>query len=109
MTKILVVYDERDIRSLLVDTLCDAGRDVIEAEDGSAALEKAYDEHPEFNLLDVMMPVMDGFQALARLKNNSATRPTPVHYGDCQGTRARPTQGDGLRWTRLHIEGLGSR
>ena len=75
MTKILVAHDELDIRGLLVD----APRDVIEAENGSATLlENAYDENPDNILLDVMMPAMDGFQALVRPKNSSATRSIPV-------------------------------
>ena len=78
MTKILVADDERDIRNLLVDDLSDAGYDVIVAQDGSAAFDKACDESPDIILLDVMMPVMDGFQVLQKLKDNSATRSIPV-------------------------------
>ena len=78
MTKILVVEDERRIRELLVDILLDEGYDVIEAEDGREGLEKACSEHPDIVLLDVMMPVMDGFQVLEKLKDDPAAQSIAV-------------------------------
>ena len=72
MTKILVVEDERRIRELLVDILLDSEYDVLEAEDGCEGLEKACSEHPDIILLDVMMPAMDGFQVLKKLKADPA-------------------------------------
>ncbi len=78
MTKILVVEDESDIRELLVDILCDCGYDVVEAADGAAALVLVNQERPDIILLDVMMPVMDGFQVLKHLKGDPTTRTTPV-------------------------------
>ena len=78
MTKILVVEDESDIRELLVDILRDSGYDVVEAGDGGAALDVVNQERPDIILLDVMMPVMDGFQVLKLLKGDPVTRSTPV-------------------------------
>ena len=78
MTKILVVEDERRIRELLVDILLDAEYDVIEAEDGCEGLEKACREHPDIILLDVMMPAMDGFQVLEKLKADPAAQSIAV-------------------------------
>ena len=78
MTRILVVDDEEDTRDSLVDILFYAGYDVIAAEDGGAALEKASREDPDVILLDVMMPVMDGFEVLARLRQDPATGDIPV-------------------------------
>ena len=78
MTKILVAEDELDIRDLLVDLLCDAGYEVVEAADGGAALEQVCREQPDIILLDVMMPVLDGFQVLENLKDSPATRSIPV-------------------------------
>ena len=82
MTTILVADDERDIRDRLADTLTDAGYGVIQAKDGGDALAKAWHEHPDIILLDVMMPVMDGFEVLRRLKKREeedpATQSIPV-------------------------------
>jgi flagellar protein FlaH len=78
MPKVLVVEDVPDIRLLLVETLADAGFQVIQAADGSVALEKASHERPDVVLLDVMMPVMDGFEVLAKLRQDPATRNIPV-------------------------------
>jgi flagellar protein FlaH len=75
---VLVAEDEPDIRQLLVDTLADAGFDVIEAGDGGMALEKARQERPDVVLLDVMMPVMDGFEVLGKLRQDPITRRIPV-------------------------------
>ena len=74
MTRILVVEDDRDIRELLMDTLSDMGHEVIDAEDGGAGLRRALKELPDIILLDVMMPVMDGFQLLEKLKEDFITR-----------------------------------
>ncbi len=78
MTKILVVEDDQDIRFLLMETLADIGYQVIEAGDGGTGLRKAVEEDPAIILLDIMMPVMDGFQVLERLKDNPDTHPIPV-------------------------------
>jgi two-component system response regulator ResD len=78
MALVLVVEDEKDLRHLLVDILIDAGYDVTEAENGGVALEKARNEQPDVILLDVMMPVMDGFEVLTKLRQEPATQATPV-------------------------------
>jgi DNA-binding response OmpR family regulator len=74
MTRTLVVEDDQDIRDLLVDTLNDSGYEVIEAEDGAAGWRRALHEQPDIILLDAMMPAMDGFQLLEKLKANLSTR-----------------------------------
>ena len=78
MAKILVVDDEQNIREILVEILVDAGHEAIEAGNGGVALEKASHEHPDIILLDLIMPVMDGLQVLARLKRDHATERIPV-------------------------------
>ena len=76
MTKVLVAEDERYTRDLVVDTLSDAGYDVIEADNGSIALGLAFEEQPDLILLDLLMPVMDGFEVLSRLRTSKMEFPS---------------------------------
>ena len=78
MTLVLVADDDQNIRTLLSDTLADAGYDVIEAEDGPGALERAVYEHPDLILLDVWIPGMDGLEVLRRLKDTPGMEAIPV-------------------------------
>ena len=78
MTKVLVAEDERNIRQLLVDTLMDLGFDVSESVDGGETCQKAQQEVPDLILLDIMMPVMDGFEVVAKLKINPETHAIPI-------------------------------
>ena len=78
MATVLVVDDEDDIRDLLVDTLMDAGFQVIEANNGESALEKAAENRADIVLLDVSMPGIDGFEVLRRLRQQPQTQDLPV-------------------------------
>jgi DNA-binding response OmpR family regulator len=78
MPKILVVDDEVHILKIIDYKLRTAGYTVIAAADGVEGLEKARTEQPDLILLDVMMPRMDGFQALEALKRDPATQGIPV-------------------------------
>jgi len=70
---ILVAEDELRIREVLIDTLLDAGYDVIEAGDGEEALVRIREDHPDVLLLDLTMPKMDGFQVLENLQGDPDT------------------------------------
>lgn len=74
MSKILVVDDEEDVRRLLVMIFMDAGYDVQSAVNGQEAVNMARKDHPDLIFLDILMPVMDGFQACSILKSDAATR-----------------------------------
>ena len=78
MVNILVVEHERSVRSRLKEILNKCGYDVIEAPNGREALEKAGQEKIDGILLDVNLPVMDGWQVLSKLKENLQTRRIPV-------------------------------
>ncbi|MBT4125663.1 MAG: response regulator [Chloroflexi bacterium] len=78
MARILVVDDSPDVRLALATILEDAGHDVIEAEDGDQVFDLAVAESPNLVLLDVMMPRVNGFDALATLKADTRTSPIPV-------------------------------
>jgi len=88
MSKVLVVEDEADIRELLADTLADAGYQVVQATDGGEGLTCALTKNPDVVLLDVMMPVLDGFQVLEQLKGNAGTSKLPVIMVSARGQEA---------------------
>ena len=78
MARILVVGDSPDVRLALATILEDAGYDVVEAENGDQVFDLAVKESPNLVLLDVMMPRVNGFDALATLKADTRTSPIPV-------------------------------
>ena len=77
-SRILIAEDEPHLREVLRMQLELAGFEVIEACDGEEALELAHQVRPDVILLDVMMPRMDGYEALRRLRASYATRFIPV-------------------------------
>jgi len=77
-SKILIVDDEPFNVDYLEQELGDLGYETISAANGREALEKVAAEAPDLILLDVMMPIMDGFTACRILKGNEETRLLPV-------------------------------
>ena len=75
---ILVVDDERDLADLVAVNLELAGYRASRAHDGAEALRMIEQEAPDLVLLDVMMPVLDGWGVLAALQEDPATRELPV-------------------------------
>ena len=78
MSRILVAEDEPHILKMLDFRLKNLGHEVIGAVDGGEALETALREKPDLILLDIMMPGMDGFQVLRKLKSQEETKNIPV-------------------------------
>ena len=76
--KILIVDDEPFNVDYLEQELEEADHETIAASNGREALDKVQSEAPDLILLDIMMPVMDGYEVLSRLKANPATRDIPV-------------------------------
>ena len=76
--KILAVDDERHIVRLIQVNLERAGFQVVTAYDGPEALKKVEAEKPDLIVLDIMMPRMDGFEVLKRLKAKPETSEIPV-------------------------------
>ncbi len=75
---ILVAEDQQHIRALIEYKLKNSGFIVVAVEDGVAALSKAKEIKPRMILLDVMMPLMTGFEVLSALKQDPITRHIPV-------------------------------
>lgn len=76
--KILIVDDEPFNVDFLEQELEDIGCEIIAAVNGQEALDKVQTDMPDLVLLDIMMPVMDGFEVLSRLKSNPNSRDIPV-------------------------------
>jgi len=76
--RVLVTDDHAGNRLLLRDLLEAQGHDVSEAVDGVTALQQVREDPPDVVLLDVQMPVMDGFEACRQLKGSPETAPIPV-------------------------------
>ena len=67
---ILIVEDEVELRAILKDKLKKEGFVILEAENGKTGLESAIKNHPDVILLDILMPVMDGFSMLKKLRQD---------------------------------------
>jgi len=79
MTKrILVVEDQEDNRQILRDLLGSAGYDLIEAENGEEAIAAVAKHRPDLILMDIQLPVMDGYEATRRLKADPEFKKIPV-------------------------------
>jgi two-component system, cell cycle response regulator DivK len=76
--KILVVEDSDDNRRILRDLLTVAGYEVIEAHDGAEGVSRAEEHRPDLILMDIQMPVMDGYGATRLIKADPALRAIPV-------------------------------
>lgn len=78
MPYVLIVDDDPDAQEILADIAKAMGFDTQCADDGQEALELILAESPLLVMLDLMMPKLDGFGVLARLRANPATREIPV-------------------------------
>lgn len=76
--RVLVVDDEEDLRFVLSRWFGRAGYDVSEAGDGVAALEAVRQSPPDLLVIDLMMPVMDGFELIRRLRGDPTTAGIPI-------------------------------
>jgi two-component system, cell cycle response regulator DivK len=79
MTKcILVIEDQEDLRAILRDLLTGSGYKMIEAPDGGVGVAKAKAERPDLILMDIQMPIMDGYEATRQIKADPTLSATPV-------------------------------
>jgi twitching motility two-component system response regulator PilH len=76
--KALVVDDSGLNRQVIVEYLKHKDIETIEAEDGEQALQMVETDKPDIILLDLIMPIMDGFEVLEQLKENGNTIPVIV-------------------------------
>jgi CheY-like chemotaxis protein len=78
MTKILLVEDNEMNRDMLSRRLIRKGYDVVMALDGRQAVELASGENPDLIIMDMSLPVIDGWEATRQVKAAPATRAIPV-------------------------------
>ena len=78
MKNVLVVDDDPSIRDLLAEELRYRGYSVITARNGSEALDRLHVMMPDVIVLDLMMPVMDGWTFVERYRDRAGRRPVPI-------------------------------
>ena len=78
MSKILLVEDNEMNRDMLSRRLIRKGFDVVTAVDGGQGVEMATSESPDLILLDMSLPVMNGWDAARKLKSDSTTSSIPI-------------------------------
>src|SRR5215510_585271 len=86
--RVLLVEDDADLREALIDDLADSGNEVIEARDGAEALAIMRETRPDIVVLDLLMPVMDGWQFRVEQRRDPELARTPVVAISASGTAA---------------------
>ncbi len=79
MTKrILIVEDTADNRQIMRDLLSNAGYDLLEARDGEEGVAMAKSHRPDLILMDIQLPILDGYEATRRIKSDPELAGTPI-------------------------------
>ena len=76
--RILVVEDQEDNRQILRDLLGNAGYELTEAENGEEAIAAVAKQRPDLILMDIQLPVMDGYEATRRIRTNPDLNSVPI-------------------------------
>jgi two-component system cell cycle response regulator DivK len=75
---VLIVEDQEDNRAILRDLLSTSGYELIEATNGEEGVALAESKRPDLILMDVQLPIMDGYEATRRIKGNVELKSIPV-------------------------------
>ncbi len=76
--RILIVEDDKFLRELISQKLISEGYDIIEAVDGEKGIKSIKEEKPDLVLLDLILPGIDGFEVLAKMKEDPIVAQIPV-------------------------------
>ncbi len=75
---ILIIEDDKFLRDLMAQKLTKEGYEILEAIDGEIGIKKVREEKPDLVLLDLILPGIDGFEVLSRMKENPDLAKIPV-------------------------------
>jgi two-component system cell cycle response regulator DivK len=76
--RILIVEDHEDARRILRDMLETTDYELVEAENGEQALAVVARQRPDLILMDIQLPILDGYEATRRIKADPALRSIPI-------------------------------
>jgi two-component system, cell cycle response regulator DivK len=76
--RVLIVEDQEDNRAILRDLLSKSGFDLIEATNGEEGVALAQSQRPDLILMDVQLPIIDGYEATRRIKSKAELRSIPI-------------------------------
>ena len=76
--RILMVEDQEDNRQILRDLLGSAGYEMTEAWDGEASVSAAKEQRPDLILMDIQLPLLDGYEATRRIKADPELKNIPI-------------------------------
>jgi DNA-binding response OmpR family regulator len=93
MKRVLAVDDEPHILKLVAFSLASHGFEVLQASDGLSASLVAESEQPDLILMDVMMPILNGYDACERIKANPKTSHIPVVMLSAKSQATEQTEG----------------
>jgi len=106
MATIVLAEDDADLRALYAAYLRSAGFQVLEAPDGQQALHLVRAHRPPLLLLDIWMPVMNGFEVLDSLRHDAAAASTKVVMLSCLGDADARLQCFGVGAVEYLVKGL---
>ena len=78
MARILIVEDQEDNRMIMRDVLSSAGFDLIEAVNGEDGVKLAHSERPDLILMDIQLPIIDGYEATRQIKGSTVLKSIPI-------------------------------
>jgi len=76
--KVLIIEDDTFLQGLVATKMAKEGYDISTAGDGESAVKTADEKVPDIILLDLILPNMDGFEVLAKVRKNESLKKTPV-------------------------------
>jgi len=103
MKRVLVVDDDTPVRRIIKHHLLKEGFEVVEAEDGMKALEVVRSTSVDLILLDIRMPMMDGYELADRLQADPATADIPIVVSSVVADEAQATYEGGILVVELPL------